>query len=154
MVLRGEPGIGKTAVLGNVSESAAWRGMTTVTIAGLEAEAPLGCAALHRLLQFRRGDDGRARQTGGTGLGLAIVNSVVAAHHGQVSLDTAPATGAPYALCCQRSPPGPRATDGNERDLARADQCAPTLRLKSARPGAADYLASPRNSPTSRANSA
>jgi DNA-binding CsgD family transcriptional regulator len=52
VVLRGEPGIGKTALIEAVSELAARRGMTTATIAGIEAEAPLGYAALHRLLQF------------------------------------------------------------------------------------------------------
>ncbi len=52
VVLRGEPGIGKTALLEEVHQMAATRGMMTATIVGLEAEAPIGYAALHRLLQF------------------------------------------------------------------------------------------------------
>jgi DNA-binding CsgD family transcriptional regulator len=52
MVLRGEPGIGKTALLEAATELAAERGMVIATIAGIEAEAPLAYAALHRLLQF------------------------------------------------------------------------------------------------------
>jgi DNA-binding CsgD family transcriptional regulator/tetratricopeptide (TPR) repeat protein len=52
MLLRGEPGIGKTALLEAVSESAATRGMTTASVTGVESEAPLGYAALHRLLRF------------------------------------------------------------------------------------------------------
>lgn len=51
MVLRGEPGIGKTALLEAVSGLAARRGMTTAGLAGIEAEAPLGYAALHQLLR-------------------------------------------------------------------------------------------------------
>jgi AAA ATPase domain len=52
MVLRGEPGIGKTALLEAVSGSADAQGMTTAVVTGIESEAPLGYAALHRLLRF------------------------------------------------------------------------------------------------------
>jgi hypothetical protein len=52
MVLRGQPGIGKTALLEAVSESAGARGMTTASVTGIESEAPLGYAALHRLIRF------------------------------------------------------------------------------------------------------
>ncbi|WP_216215202.1 HAMP domain-containing sensor histidine kinase [Amycolatopsis aidingensis] len=40
--------------------------------------------------RFSRGDTSRSREAGSTGLGLAIVAAVVAAHHGQVRLDTHP----------------------------------------------------------------
>ncbi|MGG7508990.1 sensor histidine kinase [Plantibacter sp. YIM 135249] len=40
--------------------------------------------------RFVRGDDSRSRATGSTGLGLAIVQAVVVAHHGEVTVDTAP----------------------------------------------------------------
>ncbi|MGK9147512.1 HAMP domain-containing histidine kinase [Plantibacter flavus] len=40
--------------------------------------------------RFVRGDDSRSRATGSTGLGLAIVHAVVTAHHGTVSVDSAP----------------------------------------------------------------
>jgi hypothetical protein len=52
MVLRGEPGIGKTALLEAVSGSADAQGMTTAHVSGIESEAPLGYAALHRLIRF------------------------------------------------------------------------------------------------------
>jgi AAA ATPase domain len=42
MVLQGEPGIGKTALLEAVSGSADAQGMTTAHVAGIESEAPLG----------------------------------------------------------------------------------------------------------------
>ncbi|WP_433533547.1 HAMP domain-containing sensor histidine kinase [Micromonospora sp. CA-263727] len=40
--------------------------------------------------RFARGDSSRSRAHGSTGLGLSIVAAVVEAHHGTVSLDTAP----------------------------------------------------------------
>ncbi|MDJ0376797.1 HAMP domain-containing sensor histidine kinase [Cryobacterium sp. PH31-L1] len=40
--------------------------------------------------RFARGDSSRFRGTGSTGLGLAIVAAVVAAHHGDVSVDSVP----------------------------------------------------------------
>ena len=52
MVLRGEPGIGKTVLLEAVSGSADAQGMTTAHVSGIESEAPLGYAALHRLIRF------------------------------------------------------------------------------------------------------
>lgn len=52
MVLRGGPGIGKTALLEAVSGSVDAHGMTAVRVAGIESEAPLGYAALHRLIRF------------------------------------------------------------------------------------------------------
>jgi DNA-binding CsgD family transcriptional regulator len=52
MVVLGEPGIGKTALLETVLELAAAQGMTAASVAGIEAEAPLGYAALHRLLRL------------------------------------------------------------------------------------------------------
>ncbi|MEV0910608.1 helix-turn-helix transcriptional regulator [Streptomyces hokutonensis] len=52
IVLRGEAGIGKTVLLETVSELAAGRGMATVAVSGVEEEAPLGYAALHRFLRL------------------------------------------------------------------------------------------------------
>jgi two-component system OmpR family sensor kinase len=43
--------------------------------------------------RFVRGDDTRSRRRGGSGLGLAIVKSVVEAHAGHVTLETAPGRG-------------------------------------------------------------
>ena len=40
--------------------------------------------------RFARGDGSRSRTAGSTGLGLAIVSAVVAAHHGDVSVDSRP----------------------------------------------------------------
>jgi AAA ATPase domain len=55
LVLRGEAGVGKTALLTAVTELAVERGMVTSAIAGIEEEAPIGWAALHRVLQHFRG---------------------------------------------------------------------------------------------------
>jgi len=40
--------------------------------------------------RFARGDSARSRRAGSTGLGLAIVRAVVIAHHGHLSLESAP----------------------------------------------------------------
>jgi two-component system, OmpR family, sensor kinase len=40
--------------------------------------------------RFARGDTSRSRKGGSTGLGLAIVSAVVKAHHGTISLESAP----------------------------------------------------------------
>jgi two-component system OmpR family sensor kinase len=40
--------------------------------------------------RFSRGDSSRTRASGGSGLGLSIVKAIVEAHHGSVSVDSAP----------------------------------------------------------------
>ena len=50
VVVRGEPGIGKTALLDVVAARAVSQGMRVARVTGVEAEVPLGYAALHRLL--------------------------------------------------------------------------------------------------------
>jgi two-component system OmpR family sensor kinase len=46
--------------------------------------------------RFFRADTSRTRAAGGTGLGLSIVAALVAAHGGQVGVDTAPGHGARF----------------------------------------------------------
>lgn len=47
----------------------------------------------HVFRRFYRADDARARSNGGAGLGLSIADAVVAAHHGRISLTSAPDQG-------------------------------------------------------------
>jgi DNA-binding CsgD family transcriptional regulator len=49
LLLRGEPGVGKSALLADVVDRAA--GSTVLSTAGIESESPLAFAALHRLLR-------------------------------------------------------------------------------------------------------
>ncbi|MGY1732195.1 sensor histidine kinase [Geodermatophilus sp. SYSU D01045] len=55
--------------------------------------------------RFYRADASRSRVAGGTGLGLSIVAALVAAHGGDVSLDTAPGRGAAFTVRLPRSGP-------------------------------------------------
>ncbi|WP_411720719.1 sensor histidine kinase [Mycetocola sp.] len=48
--------------------------------------------------RFWRADTSRTRETGGSGLGLAIVSSIVAAHHGTVSVSDTPGGGATFRI--------------------------------------------------------
>jgi two-component system, OmpR family, sensor kinase len=48
--------------------------------------------------RFWRADPLRVRRTGGSGLGLAIVASIMQAHGGTVTLDSAPGHGAAFTL--------------------------------------------------------
>jgi two-component system OmpR family sensor kinase len=53
----------------------------------------------HRVFErFYRADSSRARASGGTGLGLSIVDSLVYAHGGTVSVETAPGKGCRFKV--------------------------------------------------------
>jgi predicted ATPase len=51
LVLRGEPGIGKSRLLAVAAQTARERGMTVLTAAGVQSEAHLPFAGLHQLLR-------------------------------------------------------------------------------------------------------
>jgi two-component system, OmpR family, sensor kinase len=52
--------------------------------------------AAHVFERFYRTDDARARARGGTGLGLSIAAALVAAHDGDITVDTQPGQGAAF----------------------------------------------------------
>src|SRR3954471_3081277 len=55
LVLRGDPGIGKSRLLSEAAHAARGRGMTVLTTAGVQSEAHLPFAGLHQLLRPARG---------------------------------------------------------------------------------------------------
>ena len=59
--------------------------------------------AAHIFDRFYRIDRGRARATGGSGLGLSIVASIVAAHHGRITVDSMPGEGTTFQVDLPRS---------------------------------------------------
>jgi len=61
--------------------------------------------ASHIFDRFYRCDDGRSRSQGGSGLGLSIVASILEAHGGGVSVETAPGEGARFRVVLPRRPP-------------------------------------------------
>jgi two-component system, OmpR family, sensor kinase len=60
-------------------------------------------AAAHAFDRFYRADTGRSRTRGGSGLGLSIVASIIAAHHGDVSVETTPGQGATFRIVLPRA---------------------------------------------------
>ncbi len=64
LVLSGEPGVGKSALLDAARADAA--GMTVLVAQGIQSEAELPFAALHQLLRPVLGQVRRARATPGT----------------------------------------------------------------------------------------
>ncbi|MFF6885089.1 sensor histidine kinase [Streptomyces sp. NPDC012421] len=68
------------------------RGEGTAVVVEVEDDGPgIPPALLPAVFErFARGDASRSRQAGSTGLGLAIVRAVVAAHGGEVAVDSRP----------------------------------------------------------------
>ena len=60
---------------------------------GIEA-----CHLPHLFQRFYRIDKARSREAGGTGLGLAIVKHIIVAHHGRVSVESAPGKGSCFTI--------------------------------------------------------
>jgi two-component system OmpR family sensor kinase len=68
--------------------------------------------------RFFRADMSRTRSAGGTGLGLSIVAALVAAHGGQVGVDTAPGQGATFWVRLPQDREGPLPDPAEELDGA------------------------------------
>jgi two-component system OmpR family sensor kinase len=78
-----------TAIDVSVAENAGWAVLRV-------ADHGPGIPAEHRQKvfdRFYRADPSRSRATGGSGLGLSIVSSIVAAHGGQIRLESEPGQG-------------------------------------------------------------
>jgi two-component system OmpR family sensor kinase len=71
----------------------------TATIAVIDHGSGVPPQIREKIFQrFWRADTSRTRETGGSGLGLAIVSSIVAAHHGRVSVSETPGGGATFRI--------------------------------------------------------
>jgi two-component system OmpR family sensor kinase len=73
--------------------------------------------------RFYRADASRSRATGGSGLGLAIVESVLAAHGGELEIDSQPGHGTTITLLIPRDPTG--GTESGRPDRAPAATAPP-----------------------------
>jgi hypothetical protein len=77
--------------------------------------------AEHVFERFYRADQARTRQSGGAGLGLAIVAALVAAHGGNVWVESPPGGGAIFRIAIPLAPEarnsGPGFDDGTDPDI-------------------------------------
>jgi two-component system, OmpR family, sensor kinase len=73
--------------------------------------------------RFYRVDPSRARRSGGVGLGLSIVSAIVAAHEGEVALESKPGEGATFTITLPID--GPSETSIVEDDSAVENESVP-----------------------------
>jgi two-component system OmpR family sensor kinase len=82
--------------------------------------------AEHVFERFYRADQARTRQSGGAGLGLAIVAALVAAHGGNVWVESPPGGGAIFRIAIPLAPEarnsGPDLDDGSDPDILDSDR--------------------------------
>jgi two-component system, OmpR family, sensor kinase len=80
--------------------------------------------AEHVFERFYRADQARTRQSGGAGLGLAIVAALVAAHAGNVWVESPPGGGAIFRIAIPLAPEarnsGPDLDDGTDPDIMKS----------------------------------
>jgi two-component system OmpR family sensor kinase len=72
--------------------------------------------------RFYRVDPSRARTSGGAGLGLSIVNAIVAAHEGEVRLDSRPGQGATFTITLPVDGPSVAPAESVAEDDEELDQ--------------------------------
>ena len=72
LVLRGEPGVGKSRLLSDTARTARERGMRVLTATGVQSEARLPFAGLHQLLRPVRGRASELPAAQGAALGAAF----------------------------------------------------------------------------------
>jgi heavy metal sensor kinase len=84
---------------GGAVEVALARAGGTAVVSVTDTGIGIAAGNLERIFEpFVRLDPARARDTGGTGLGLAIARSIVAAHAGTISVESAPGAGSRFAI--------------------------------------------------------
>jgi two-component system OmpR family sensor kinase len=98
----------------------------------------------HVFERFYRADQARTRQSGGAGLGLAIVAALVAAHGGNVWVESPPGGGAIFRIAIPLAPEarhsGPDPDDGTDPDILNSRR---TLSAQSAAAPEPGYPAPP-----------
>ena len=101
--------------------------------------------AEHVFERFYRADQARTRQSGGAGLGLAIVAALVAAHGGNVWVESPPGGGAIFRIAIPLAPEarnsGPDLDDGTDPDILNSNRR--TLNAQSAVARGPGYPAPP-----------
>jgi two-component system OmpR family sensor kinase len=98
------------------STAAAGAGPVPAVVLDVEDDGPgMPAEQAQRVFErFYRADAARNRASGGTGLGLAIVAGLVSAHHGTVSVRTAPGQGADFQVRLPLSPDALASSDDSD----------------------------------------
>ena len=101
----------------------------------------------HVFERFYRADQARTRQSGGAGLGLAIVAALVAAHGGNVWVESPPGGGAIFRVAIPLAPEarhsGPDPDDGTDPDILNSRRTLNTPSAAAPEPGYPAPSASP-----------
>jgi two-component system, OmpR family, sensor kinase len=95
--------------------------------------------AEHVFERFYRADQARTRQSGGAGLGLAIVAALVAAHGGNVWVESPPGGGAIFRIAIPLAPEarnsGPDFDDGTDPDILDSHRTLSSPQAAAPEPG-------------------
>jgi DNA-binding CsgD family transcriptional regulator len=141
LVLRGEPGIGKSRLLSDTARTARERGMLVLTTTGVQSEAHLPFAGLHQLLRPVRGQVAELPPVQRAALDAAFgLTHEVAPEHYRIAMATLDlvsevATDAPLLLVVEDAQWLDRPTSDALAFVARRIESDPIVMLAAARDG-------------------
>jgi DNA-binding CsgD family transcriptional regulator len=141
LVVRGEPGIGKSRLLAEAARQARERGMAVLTAAGVQSEAHLPFAGLHQLLRPVRGRAAElpAVQRAALDAAFGLTDEVAPEHYriamAALDLVSEVATDAPLLLVAEDAQWLDRPTLEVLAFVARRIECDPIILLAGVRDG-------------------
>jgi DNA-binding CsgD family transcriptional regulator len=147
LVLRGEPGIGKSRLLSEIAQAARARGLIVLTTTGVQSEAHLPFAGLHQLLRPVRGRAAElpAVQRAALDAAFGLTHEIAPEHYriamAALDLVSEVATDAPVLLVAEDAQWLDRPTSDVLAFLARRIESDPIVLLAAAREGYPSVLA-------------
>ena len=146
LVLRGEPGVGKSRLLSDTARTARERGMSVLTTTGVQSEADLPFAGLHQLLRPVRGrvTELPAVQRAALDAAFGLTHEVAPEHYriamAVLDLVSEVATDAPLLLVAEDAQWLDRPTSEALAFVARRIESDPIVLLAATRDGYASVL--------------